>query len=127
MLHGDMMKRDRHWNVFVILLVVLLVSISLNGVVVESAATRTLKLGYYANTTCKNVETVVRNEVLARSRTDPTVIPTLLRIYFHDCFADVSSMGMNPDTGFLARLECAFLNFRAYSNNPCLDFIAASM
>lgn len=90
----DMMRSDRlHWNSRVIVVILLLAAISLNGVGDAATSPPTLKLrfGHYASTVCKNVESVVRAEVLKKSQQDFTIIPALLRIYFHDCFADVSA------------------------------------
>jgi hypothetical protein len=111
-----MMKRDHwgHWNLFAVVVILLLAASSLNGIAVEAASTKKpkakkkaatpvppppppppspptpkLKLNYYAKTVCKNVESVVKAEVLKQSKQDFSIIPQLLRIYFHDCFADV--------------------------------------
>jgi outer membrane biosynthesis protein TonB len=50
-----------------------------------------LRVGFYANTACSNVEDVVRAEVQAAVAANPEIVALLLRMYFHDCFADVSA------------------------------------
>ncbi|KAI3770590.1 hypothetical protein L6452_01729 [Arctium lappa] len=45
------------------------------------------RVGFY-QTTCPRVETVVRASVQSAVRSDPTIAPGLLRMFFHDCFVN---------------------------------------
>ncbi|KAL8095101.1 peroxidase 44-like [Apium graveolens] len=44
-----------------------------------------LRVGFY-NSTCPNAESIVRQVVQNRFRTDPSITAALLRMHFHDCF-----------------------------------------
>lgn len=60
------------------------------AVMFKKATTSTkLKVGFYTGS-CATVETRIRNAVVAKARKDPTIIPALIRLFFHDCFANVS-------------------------------------
>lgn len=48
-----------------------------------------LKVGFYTGS-CATVETRIKNAVVAQAKKDPTIIPALIRLFFHDCFANVS-------------------------------------
>ena len=45
------------------------------------------RVGFY-QTTCPSVETTVRAAVQSAIRSDPTIAPGLLRMFFHDCFVN---------------------------------------
>ncbi|KAK1365872.1 Peroxidase [Heracleum sosnowskyi] len=44
-----------------------------------------LRVGFY-NSTCPNAESIVRQVVQNRFKTDPSITAALLRMHFHDCF-----------------------------------------
>ncbi|XP_017257599.2 peroxidase 44 [Daucus carota subsp. sativus] len=44
-----------------------------------------LRVGFY-DATCPKAESIVRQVVENRFRTDPSITPALLRMHFHDCF-----------------------------------------
>ncbi|KAL1813404.1 hypothetical protein ACET3Z_023469 [Daucus carota] len=44
-----------------------------------------LRVGFY-DSTCPNAESIVRQVVQNRFRTDPSITAALLRMHFHDCF-----------------------------------------
>ena len=48
-----------------------------------------LRVGFY-DATCPKAESIVRQVVENRFRTDPSITPALLRMHFHDCFVRVS-------------------------------------
>ncbi|KAG0556866.1 hypothetical protein M758_11G081900 [Ceratodon purpureus] len=73
-----MMKRNRYFALLAILVIFQQVT----------TATAALKVAFYNNTACQNVEKTVRAEVQKRFQSDPSIAAQLLRIYFHDCFAD---------------------------------------
>ncbi|KAG0626705.1 hypothetical protein M758_2G145300 [Ceratodon purpureus] len=85
------------------ILVVVLLAASLSGTSVEGLATSRLKVGFYSNTACRNVETVVRAEVEKEYTKNPSIVALLLRMYFHDCFADGkcdASLLIKKNSGF---------------------------
>jgi peroxidase len=43
----------------------------------------------YYDKTCPNVQRVVRTVMANKVAGDPTVAPAILRLFFHDCFANV--------------------------------------
>ncbi|XP_024963165.1 peroxidase N1-like [Cynara cardunculus var. scolymus] len=45
------------------------------------------RVGFY-QTTCPRVETIVQAAVQSAVRSDPTIAPGLLRMFFHDCFVN---------------------------------------
>lgn len=47
-----------------------------------------LKMGFYQER-CPNVETIVRDIVLNRTATNPSLGAGLLRLHYHDCFVRV--------------------------------------
>lgn len=56
----------------------------------KAASTSTkFKVGFYTGS-CATVETRIKNAVVAQAKLDPTIIPALIRLFFHDCFANVS-------------------------------------
>lgn len=57
----------------------------------QPAPTSKLRYNHYRTTKCSKVESVVTNEVVNRSKRDPTIVPALLRLFFHDCFSNVSA------------------------------------
>ena len=65
---------------------VLLLVVGLMSIVHGSAA---LKVGFY-NTICPKAEATVKAVVQSRFKSDTTITPALLRLFFHDCFVRVS-------------------------------------
>jgi len=54
----------------------------------KAASTSTkFKVGFYTGS-CATVETRIKNAVVAQAKLDPTIIPALIRLFFHDCFAN---------------------------------------
>lgn len=52
---------------------------------------QSLKNGYYS-TSCPKAESIVRSTVESHFDSDPTISPGLLRLHFHDCFVQVSTL-----------------------------------
>jgi len=74
---GGRVGGPRQW----LLLIVSLVS-AIHG-------TAGLQVGFY-NAICPGAEAAVKAAVQSRFITDKTITPALLRLYFHDCFVQVT-------------------------------------
>jgi len=48
-----------------------------------------LRVGFY-NSICPRAEATIKAAVQSRFNRDKTITPALLRLYFHDCFVQVS-------------------------------------
>ena len=70
----------------------LLLVVSLMSLVHGTAA---LKVGFYNGIGCPNVESTVKAVVQSRFKSDKTITPALLRLFFHDCFVKVSSLSVS--------------------------------
>lgn len=65
-----------------------------------------LSLEYYSKT-CPNVEHVVRTEMECAVRADTRNAALMLRLHFHDCFVQVSTLFLfTPDTDQPLCLPC---------------------
>jgi peroxidase len=49
-----------------------------------------LRRGYYAGV-CPNVESIVRGVVAKKIQQTPATVGATVRLFFHDCFVEVSS------------------------------------
>ena len=67
-------------------LLLLLVCITL----LQSGSTEGLTVGFY-NNICPAAEATITNAVKSKFNTDKSVVPGILRMYFHDCFVRVSN------------------------------------
>lgn len=56
-----------------------------------SAARAQLSPAFYA-TTCPNLETIVRSVMAQVIAQDPRMGASMIRLFFHDCFVNVSSL-----------------------------------
>jgi hypothetical protein len=70
----------------VALLLQLLVCITL----LQSGSAEGLTVGFY-NNICPGAEAAITNAVKSKFNADKTVVPGILRMYFHDCFVRVSN------------------------------------
>ncbi|XP_024360329.1 cationic peroxidase 2 [Physcomitrium patens] len=105
------MRRDKHLRLLVTYIIFLLAANSFSSLLGEAASEKNTKKGgdqngdqnvaavppaqasklrynHYRTTRCSKVESVVTTEVTKRSKRDPTLIAALLRLFFHDCFAN---------------------------------------
>jgi len=48
-----------------------------------------LKVGYY-DKTCPDLQQIVHSVMASRVDADQSMAPAVLRLFFHDCFVDVS-------------------------------------
>lgn len=62
-----------------------------------------LKQNYYANV-CPNVESIVRGAVRTKFSQTFVTAPATLRLFFHDCFVQVSEMVCGFDSSLRALL-----------------------
>lgn len=67
-------------------LLLLLVCITL----LQFGSTEGLTVGFY-NNICPGAEAAITNAVKSKFNTDKSVVPGILRMYFHDCFVRVSN------------------------------------
>jgi peroxidase len=58
-------------------------------------STQSLQVGFYDDK-CSTAETVIREVVEAKYNADKTIVPGLLRMYFHDCFVQVCEWPICP-------------------------------
>lgn len=70
---------------------VLLLVFVLSGAPVEGSHGSKLSHNYYKST-CPNVFSIVQGEVEAALNKEPRMGASLLRLHFHDCFVNVSSI-----------------------------------
>jgi hypothetical protein len=56
----------------------------------DEPSTQGLKFHFYA-TTCPNTEDLVMAEMKLIRAEDPTLMPALVRLHFHDCFIRISN------------------------------------
>ena len=63
----------------------------------STSASTKFKVGFYTGS-CATVETRIKNAVVAKAKQDPTIIPALIRLFFHDCFANVSQSQISLPT-----------------------------
>lgn len=54
-----------------------------------------LNTNYYLMSSCPFVEPVVKNIVNRALQDDPTLAAGLIRMHFHDCFIEVSSLSLS--------------------------------
>lgn len=72
-----------------------------------AVSTDSLEVGFY-ETNCPanaNVEDVIKAVVQAKYNNDKTIVPGLLRMYFHDCFVQVCTYARNSPTLLQQSLE----------------------
>ena len=62
--------------------------LTLMNITLLPVSTQSLEVGFY-NDTCSTAETVIREVVKAKYKTDKSIVAGLLRMYFHDCFVQV--------------------------------------
>ena len=77
-----------------LLLLLLLVCITL----LQCGSTEGLTVGFY-NKICPGAEAAITNAVKSKFNTDKSVVPGILRLYFHDCFVRVSNFISYTHTG----------------------------
>lgn len=63
-----------------------------------------LKVGFYSGS-CSTAELIVREEVEKALTEDPGVGADFLRMFFHDCFANVRGAPRTPNS------YCSIINF----------------
>ncbi|XP_042506669.1 peroxidase 50-like [Macadamia integrifolia] len=66
--------------------VVVVWALLLNLYLFPSKASASLRLNHYSNTTCPNVEKIVRDAVTKKFNQTFVTVPATLRLFFHDCF-----------------------------------------
>ncbi|WVZ57471.1 hypothetical protein U9M48_007853 [Paspalum notatum var. saurae] len=77
-------------------LLVLVVAVA--GLLLHAAGVadaQTLRLACY-NQTCRSAESIVADEVQKAANADRSVLASLIRLHFHDCFVNVSDHGSRP-------------------------------
>ena len=77
-----------------LLLLLLLVCITL----LQCGSTEGLTVGFY-NKICPGAEAAITNAVKSKFNTDKSVVPGILRLYFHDCFVRVRNFISYTHTG----------------------------
>jgi peroxidase len=66
-----------------------------------------LSPGYYRST-CPRVESIVRAAVARKVKETFVTVPATLRLFFHDCFVQVSAGEIEPSTPLLVLLNSDF-------------------
>ena len=69
------------------------VTLTIFSLLACSAINAQLSANFYAKT-CPNLQTIVRNEMIKVIRNEPRMGASILRLFFHDCFVNVSLISM---------------------------------
>jgi hypothetical protein len=73
-----------------------LVVVFVAGLFLQVTDAQTLRVGFY-NQTCRTVESIVAEEAQRAASTDRTILASLIRLHFHDCFVNVRNKRGNID------------------------------
>jgi peroxidase len=85
------------------------------GIIGAGVARAQLQVGFYSDS-CPDAEDIVTAAVQDAANNDPTILPALLRLQFHDCFVKVPAL--SPATSCLRVSSPAGRRWRGRERRP---------